>query len=261
MSARAGRLATICGLVTAVSSLAQAESGGDTATPRPSPRVFVVLIGGMGSDPTPGQIAGTAARREGNSGLYRLRGDLQGDSVLPRYFNWNGSVAGKLQSRMAPGPRGIAQDVRTHLQAHPGDRLVLVGNSWGGHTALDVARQLDDNERPLAVHLLVLLDASSAGRGGNPSGELPRNINSAVHYFTRNAFTWGTWQAGPRLRNIDLGNLQNGFLRDGGPQYDAAFNFAAHVAAEWDEEIHKDIIAAVHRQMQNIEATATPRGD
>ena len=46
-----------------------------------------------------------------------------------------------------------------------GDRVAIVGNSWGGHTALEVLQQLGTGEAPLAVHLVVFLDASSTGRG------------------------------------------------------------------------------------------------
>src|SRR5262249_5092953 len=42
--------------------------------PRRERRLLIILIGGIDSDPTPEQIAGTAGRREGNSGLYRFAG-------------------------------------------------------------------------------------------------------------------------------------------------------------------------------------------
>ena len=39
--------------------------------------LLAVLIGGIDSDPTPAQIDGTAARNEGNSGLFRFAGDIE----------------------------------------------------------------------------------------------------------------------------------------------------------------------------------------
>ena len=206
--------------------------------------MLVVLIGGMDSDPTPAQIAGTAGRTEGNSGLFRLRADVADSStgarILPEYFNWNGTRAGKLKSRDVPGSQAIAELIHRHLQDHPRDRVAVVGNSWGGHTALEVITALRHRETPVAVNLVVFLDASSAGRGGNKR-ILPENANRVVHYCTRNAFVWGRWTAGARLENIDLGDADAGFLQKGGPAYAAPFDFRAHVAAEWDERIHADI--------------------
>jgi pimeloyl-ACP methyl ester carboxylesterase len=211
-----------------------------TALRRPV-HLLVVLIGGADSDPTAAQIDGTAKRHEGNSGLYRFAGDLKRDRVLPEYFNWNGTRAGKITDKNPPGSHGIAEFIGAHLQAFPSDRVAIVGNSWGGHTALEVLQQLSTGEQPLAVQLVVFLDASSTGRGPPRPKALPVSANQAASYFTRNAFVWGKWNAGARLKNIDLGDPAERFMKHGGPAYNAAFNFQAHVAAEWDENIHNDI--------------------
>jgi pimeloyl-ACP methyl ester carboxylesterase len=203
--------------------------------------LLVVLIGGIESDPTPEQIAGTAERNEGNSGLYRLAGDLAGEQVIPEYFNWNGTRAGKIKEKDAPRARGIAGFIDAHLQKFPGDRVAIVGNSWGGHTALEVAQLLRSAERPLALDLVVFLDASSTGRGPAKPKMLPVNVNRAVSYFTRNIFVWGRWDAGPRLENIDLAAPAWRSRTGQGPDTGTAFDVRAHVAAEWDEAIHADI--------------------
>lgn len=208
----------------------------------PVPRLYVVLIGGMHSDPTAAQIAGTAARREGNSGLYQLLGDLQlNDQVVAEYFNWNGTRAGQLNAPHPPRTEGIVNCIREHMQQSPGDRLAIVGNSWGGHTAIEVTQALLASDAPLAFDLAVFLDASSTARGKRKPKRLPININHAVHYFTHNLFVWGKWPAGDRLENIDLGDKACGYRSDGGPAYQSAFDFRAHVAAEWDDRIHADI--------------------
>jgi pimeloyl-ACP methyl ester carboxylesterase len=205
--------------------------------------LLVILIGGADSDPTAAQIDGTAKRHEGNSGLYRFAGDMARERVLPEYFNWNGTRAGNLHEKAPPKSRKIAEFIREHLQKFPGDRVAIVGNSWGGHTALEVLQELSAGEWPVAVDLAVFLDPSSTGRGAPRPKALPLCANHAVSYCTRNAFVWGKWNAGPRLKNIDLGDPAEGFLTQGGPAYNAAFNLPAHVAAEWDERIHKDIQA------------------
>jgi len=216
------------------------------ATRRDSKRpvhLLVVLIGGVDSDPSPAQVAKTAARQEGKSGLYRLAGDIARDRVLPEYFNWNGTRAGHIQDKDPPRSRGIAEFVRAHLQKYPGDRVAIVGNSWGAHTALEVLQQLSTGEAPLAVDLVVFLDPSSTGRGPARPKVLPVCSSQAVNYFTRNSFVWGTWSAGPRITNIDLGDPAAGYMTRGIPAYNSAFNVQAHVAAEWDENIHNDIKA------------------
>jgi pimeloyl-ACP methyl ester carboxylesterase len=195
----------------------------------------------MDSDPTAEQIAGTAPRNRGNSGMFQLAGDLRGDRVTAEYFNWNGTRAGALNSPDPPRSNAVADFVRDYVQNHPRDRIALVGNSWGGHTALEVAQQLFAHEAPVAVNLVVFLDASSAGRGIAKPQALPLNVNRAAHYFTRNVFAWGRLDAEKRLENIDLGDPASGFMRDGRPAYNARFDFQAHVAAEWDERIHADI--------------------
>jgi pimeloyl-ACP methyl ester carboxylesterase len=209
--------------------------------PRRPVHLLAVLIGGIDSDPTPAQIDGTAARNEGNSGLYRFAGDITVERVIPEYFNWNGTRAGKIKTKDPPGSRGISEFVRQHLQSFPGDRVVIVGNSWGGHTALEVVQQLRDGEAPLAVNLVVFLDASSAGRGPARPKALPANVNRAVSYYTRSIVVWGKWDAGRRLENIDLADPANRFIVNGEPPYNAPFDIRGHVAAEWDEEIHSDI--------------------
>ncbi|MBS0266454.1 MAG: alpha/beta fold hydrolase [Planctomycetes bacterium] len=211
-----------------------------TVTLRP-PHLLVVLIGGIDSDPTPAQIAGTAERQAGNSGLYQFARDIAADRVLPEYFNWNGTRAGQIKLKTPPRARGIADVIDQHLQAYPHDRVALVGNSWGGHTALEVLQDLVLRETPLAVHLAVFLDPSSTGRGPPRPKALPINVQRAVSYCTRNAFVWGPWDAGPRLENIDLGDPARGFIKNGQPPYDAKFNTQAHIAAEWDPRIHEDI--------------------
>jgi pimeloyl-ACP methyl ester carboxylesterase len=203
--------------------------------------LLTVLIGGIESDPTPAQIAGTAARNEGNSGLYRFAGDIANELVVPEYFNWNGTRAGEIKSKDPPGSRGIAGFIRLHLQEFPADRVAIVGNSWGGHTALEVVRQLRESETPLAISLVVFLDASSTGRGPVRPKALPVNVNRAVSYYTRNAFVWGKWDGGTRLDNVDLGDPANRFIVNGEPPYNAPFDVRGHVAAEWDDEIHSDI--------------------
>lgn len=217
-----------------------AEEEGLHGARRPR-HLLAVLIGGIDSDPSPAQIEGTAARKEGNSGLYRFAGDLTRERVVPEYFNWNGTRAGQIRADNPPGARGIAGFMHAHLQQFPGDQVVIVGNSWGGHTALDVARELRQSETPLAINLLVFIDASSTGRGPAKPKALPVNANCAMNYFTHNAFVWGRWEAGKRLENIDLGDPARGYLINGGPAYNAPIDVQAHVAAEWDEKIHEEI--------------------
>ncbi len=202
---------------------------------------LVVLIGGIDSDPTPEQIAGIAARGEGNCGPFQLCGDLLAEGYRAEYFNWNGTRAGEIEAESPPFAEGIAECIRNMCNEQPGAPVVIVGNSWGGHTAWEVCELLSA-EPAIDVELVVFLDPSSLGRLNAIRPEsLPACIKSAATYFTRNAGGWGAWEAEPRIENIDLGDTANGFLIPGGPAYDSVFSISAHIAAEWDEHIHRVI--------------------
>lgn len=229
---------------TAISMLLTVAAGADvgiarTVDPRP---LQVILIGGFVSDPSPAQLNGTSGRG-GNSGLYRLRGDLlRLDGIEAEYFNWNGTRAGNIRIRHPPMADGIARYIREQRAVRPDARLVIVGNSWGGHTAREVCERLAE-EPAVPVELMIFLDPSSLGRtlNGRRNGDLPANVRHAVNIFTRHTLSWRHWPDEPRVENIDLGDPKNGYLFEGGPQYASAVDFQAHVMAEWDERIHADI--------------------
>lgn len=224
--------------------LAPVASTADEPAPRKrdrSTQLLAVFIGGMDSDPTPEQIAGTALRNRGNSGLYQLCQDLKCDRVQAEYFNWNGTRAGDIKSTRPPSSQGIADFIHEHVQHRPQDRVALVGNSWGGHTALEVMQQLTRRETPVALQLTVFLDASSAGREAGQPKVFPENTNRLVHFHTHNLFVWTKLPRDRRLETIDLGDPDAGYMRDGRPAYNAPFDFEAHIAAEWDERIHAEI--------------------
>lgn len=204
------------------------------------PAVCVVLIGGIDSDPTPAQIAGTARRGEGQSGMFQLAGDLAAKGLATEYFNWNGTRAGKI-SEKAPSSAGIVQWIREHHAKFPRQRLTIVANSWGGHTAWEVCEALAEAEIP--IELALFLDASSTGRAKSARpARLPKCIQSARNYYTRNLFGWREWPDEARLVNIDLGDPKQGFLVEGGPKYDSSFDVKAHIHAEWDQRIHEELV-------------------
>jgi len=215
------------------------------ARPQPKlvrpPQLLAVFIGGMDSDPSPEQLQGQARRGQGNSGLFQLQGDLQHPQIATEYFNWNGTRAGHIRDQRPPHSTAICTRVREHLQAHPRDRVAIVGNSWGGHTALEVARQLHDCPAPLQLDLVLFLDPSSAGRAVKNPAKLPLNVSDGANYFTRNSFVWGKLND-PRMVNVDLADPAQGYFSKGvSPPYDSKFSFPAHVAAEWDDRIHAAI--------------------
>ncbi len=223
-----------------------AENKPSTQAPR---NALVVLIGGMDSDPTPEQIAGKAPRNAGNSGLYRLRSDLQHPQIVTEYFNWNGTRAGQIHAQPAPQATVITGAIRQHVRQHPRDLVIIVGNSWGGHTTYEVCQELVDSPAPVAIDYVVFLDPSSTGRAdtSRPT-RLPININRSTNIYTRNLFGWGKWPKESRIENIDLGDEKHGFLTKGGPAYNSTFDFSAHVAAEWDERIH----AEIHKRIADL---------
>ena len=207
----------------------------------PSKPLHVAFIGGFDSEPTSDQIAGKAQRGVGNSGMFQLAAHLRKEGCSVEYFNWNGTPAGKIKDQPAPLSQGIAEQLRKHHQVHPTDRLAIVGNSWGGHTAWEVSQLLAE-EPIVSLDVVVFLDPSSVGRFDKAQPDkLPSNVRSAVTLATRNAIGWRKWKDEPRAEFIDLGDPANGFLKKPGPAYDSLFDVKAHIAAEWDEAIHKEI--------------------
>lgn len=200
--------------------------------------ICVVLIGGIDSDPTPEQIQETAQRGVGQSGMYQLASDLEKAGVSTEYFNWNGSRAGKFHEKPLYSP-GIAQFIRKRHSEKPHEKVVIVGNSWGGHTAWEVCEALSEPEVP--VELVLFLDPSSTGRSKTAQPpRLPKCVRQARNYYTRNLFGWREWSVDARLANIDLGDPAQGFRFPGGPRYDSKLDPQAHIAAEWDPRIHQE---------------------
>ncbi len=169
---------------------------------------------------------------------YAQPGDLTHKQVIPEYFNWNGSRAGELAASGSGDIAKITEFIETHATRWPHDRVAIVGNSWGGHTAWEVINQLHERRPQLKIELAVFLDGSSTGRAPLDRKAVPINVNRSLNIYTRNSFVWGKVPASPHLQNIDLGDPTQGFLRRPGPAYDSTLNFKAHVSAEWDEEIH-----------------------
>ncbi len=250
----------INGLVmTMVLATAVGADAADRVTVESSP-VRVILIGGFVSDPSQAQIHGTAGRG-GNSGLYRLQNDLaQYDRVSAEYLNWNGTRTGEINSPKPPMATGIAKSVREVHAQHPEERLIIVGNSWGGHTAREVCEHL--NVAPvIPVEHVIFLDPSSLARvkHGQREGELPSNVRRATNYYTRHLLSWRHWANEPRVENIDLGDPEHGFQVEGGPPYDSLIDTKGHIYAEWDERIHYDIRRRIARV--RFEQKQTLRGD
>src|SRR5258708_5721188 len=111
---RAGRLSIVL-LAAALLTRAAFADQRPTSKPHYDPKrpihLLAILIGGIESDPTPAQIARTADRHSGNSGLYRFAGDITRERFIPEYFNWNGTRAGKIKTKDPPGTPGIADFV------------------------------------------------------------------------------------------------------------------------------------------------------
>lgn len=201
--------------------------------------VCAILIGGIDSDPSPEQINGTAPRGRGQSGMYQLAGDLNRQGITAEYFNWNGTRAGQIHGE-APLAAGIAKFIGERHAHDPTERIAIVANSWGGHTAWEVCRAVEEPAIP--IDLVVFLDPSSLGRTASKlPKQLPETVKAARNYYTRNVFGWRELPGIDRLTNVDLGDAAHGFQIPDGPKYNAAFDIHAHVAAEWDPRIHEEI--------------------
>ena len=199
----------------------------------------IVVVSGFDSDPSAEQIAGTAQRGSGNSGIFQLKGDLDAAGLECKFFNWNGTVAGQFGKNDPAGAAEIASWIEKRAAETSNTEFIFLGHSWGAHTLFDVASQISDSSS-IRVPFAVMLDASSALRGASPS-KLPENIVTLVNYHTGNMFCWGPLKSERKVKNINLGEPTNGFMENGFPKYGSAFDISAHVSAEWDQKIHRDI--------------------
>ena len=126
----------------------------------------------------------------------------------------------------SPGARDRRVHFRTAAAAPRRPCRPIVGNSWGGHTALEVLQH----------------ERSAGSAGGAPGGvprpvvdgtrparpaALPVNANRAVSYCTRNAFVWGKWTLGSGSRT-SIWVTRMPFMKNGKPAYDAQFDARRH---------------------------------
>ena len=165
----------------------------------------VILIGGFDSDPTKKQLNGTARRGRGSSGLYQLHRDLASIGTASRYFNWEGSDAGRLGRSGAPGPARIANYIRQYHLKNSHLKTAIIGASWGGYTALEVTELLNSTENIIPVETLILVDASAFFRNLKGLPPISENVMHTINYFTHNRISTGVL-TDVRVENIDLGN-------------------------------------------------------
>ena len=227
-------------LFASCSRTAEVPSATETQQEDPPPEFHVVVISGFDSDPTPAQIEGGAWPGMGNSGMFQLMGDLKSKGVDCSFYNWNGTDAGHIKDKEAPGAKRIVSDMLSRAASKPNTKFIMVGHSWGGHTLFEVAGELSASSlvNVEIVHAAVI-DASSLMRGERK--KLPTNVASLDNYFTANMFCWGVWKDESRVNNIELGDPQNGFMVDGQPNYASSFDTSAHTHAEWDAKLHAEI--------------------
>lgn len=212
---------------------------------------LVVLISGFRSDASPAQIARTSEFRSGNAGMYELKVDFAKAGFRAKFFNWNGTDAGQFAKQKAPGSAAIEKFIRETIAESKPERLILVSNSWGGHTMLEVAELLRADPM-IKISQAFAVDGSSLSRGGRMQ-TLPTNISKLTSYYTGNTFCWGEWKDEPRVKNIFLGEPKNGFVVAGQPDYAATFDTSAHNAAEWDANIHADIVKRATAKQISVE--------
>jgi pimeloyl-ACP methyl ester carboxylesterase len=214
------------------------------AQPLPESTLVAIMSGRM-SDASADQISNKAMRGQGNSGMYQLMGDLKKAGFTTLFFNWNGTSAGHYNDDHAPGAKAIAAAIRDAYAKHKKEHLVLIGHSWGGHTMLEVAQRLN-SEPPIKIELAIGIDPTSFGLGER-ARQLPSNIGRLVSFRSRNAFGWTSWKDETRVEPIDLGNPANGYMKNGNPDYAAAFDLTAHNAIEWDERVHAELISRINK--------------
>lgn len=112
------------------------------------PDYAAVFIGGFGDG-----LTGCLSRAE-----RRFSGFLPDRKHVSAYYHWDGGGLGIFLDRCGR----IADDLRLFQKQLPGTPVVLVGHSYGGSCAVEVARRLDDGMAPLC---LLTIDAVARRQG------------------------------------------------------------------------------------------------
>ena len=102
---------------------------------------------------------------------------------------------------------------------------------------IESARKRGENSMPrkLAAELLEASDADSV------IAKFIAKRGEGLHHGSRQDGKIGGAESRPARARFDLGDPKQGYMTSGVPAYAAPFDFAAHVAAEWDPKIHADI--------------------
>ncbi len=127
-----------------------------------STKPLIVFFGGFFDERTENVKGWASSVRYGN------------DDVTTMYFGWadrSEAVAGVID----------------HLNEHPQSPVILVGHSYGGDTALNVASDLSQLETPVSVQLVVTLDPVSRISRGTFRGDLKsKNVEQWINVWTSN---------------------------------------------------------------------------
>ena len=78
-----------------------------------------------------------------------------------------GLAPGKIDQASPPGAEGIARLIRQRLARSPDAKVLLVGNSWGGHTAWQVSRVLNGEMVESVGQVQSSIDSSSIRSASN----------------------------------------------------------------------------------------------
>lgn len=138
-------------------------------------------------------------------------------------------------------------------------RIILYGHSWGASETVTMAHQLQDDEIP--VLLTILVDRVSKIGQGDP--RIPANVAQAVNFYQLNGLLHGH----PTIRAVDpaktkiLGNYQfdyetNHVSCDKYPWYAHLF-MGPHIEIENDPRVWNQVEALISAKLPPENATAT----
>lgn len=140
--------------------------------------------------------------------------------------------------------------VLTTSEKH-GARIIIYGHSWGATEALQLARELERDEIP--VQLTVLID--SIAKPGQNDSMVPPNVENAVNFYQRRGLLHGQSRieaVDPRQTKI-LGNFQMTYKRhpvncSAFPWYSRFFT-KSHLEIENDPRVWDQVNSLIEEQL------------
>ncbi|HLH05764.1 MAG TPA: hypothetical protein VKW78_00855 [Terriglobales bacterium] len=230
-------------------SIAKAQTQLSTQRSPGSPGIVIGFVGGF--------VHKNDLRHSEVQLAHRLKASYGSDAHVEVLQNRQVWQAHKLILRWLDQDR----DGRLSGQEKQQARIILYGHSWGATAAMTLARELERDNIP--VLLTVVVD--TIRKLGNDDSTIPPNVNEAANFYQ----TAGLLHGLPRIKAQDpshteiLGNFRFHY-REAPPEcrdypwYDRFF-FKGHTSIECDPRVWSQVETLIRGRLQPLMAASEPQ--